>query len=410
VKEIFPEYYYPTKRQIGAMWKKCTFVLDTNVLLNLYRYSEDTKNNLISILTSNEVSGRLWIPYQVVLEYQKNRANVIVEKANVCNNIKGLFDQTKKELDKILSNHKEHPFLNRENIRGMITEIEIKLEKSRTDYMDLLYDDILRERLGEILKAKIGEPYDDIQLEEIYKKGQSRYDEKIPPGFMHEGGTKKKQNLYGDLILWFQIIEYAKKKKSPIIFVTDDAKKDWWQKANGENVGPRPELVREIHEMAKVKFHMYLAAEFMNDSNKYLKEQKVEQEAIEEAREVRKQEERKTNYRDIRVHVDALPLITEAFRKSQAVYNTSTIAASIMKLMPDPSIIKNITDLNKITGDAAKAFIDLAKVPASIYSFRDKLIEKYGIEAVRHAISSCNASETSNESPPQPDGALEIDE
>lgn len=59
------------------------------------------------------------------------------------------------------------------------------------------------------------------------------------------------------MILWFQIIEKAKKSQKNIIFVSDDVKKDWWIIKDGEKIMPLPALKKEILTEAKVDFHIY---------------------------------------------------------------------------------------------------------------------------------------------------------
>lgn len=55
------------------------------------------------------------------------------------------------------------------------------------------------------------------------------------------------RRLYGDLIVWKQVIQKSKKDKINIILVTDDLKEDWWLKINGKTIGPRFELIKEFH-------------------------------------------------------------------------------------------------------------------------------------------------------------------
>ena len=38
MQNFFPGYYRPSEDDLTAIWRKCIFVLDTNVLLGLYRY------------------------------------------------------------------------------------------------------------------------------------------------------------------------------------------------------------------------------------------------------------------------------------------------------------------------------------------------------------------------------------
>lgn len=75
MKEQFKGFYSLSDDDYGELWRNATFILDTNVLLNLYRYREDTTKQLIDVI--EKLKGRVWIPYHVALEYQRNRLKVI---------------------------------------------------------------------------------------------------------------------------------------------------------------------------------------------------------------------------------------------------------------------------------------------------------------------------------------------
>jgi hypothetical protein len=94
--------------------------------------------------------------------------------------------------------------------------------------------------------------------------------------------------MYGDAILWLQLIDYAKSEKKPIIFVTDDDKEDWWLESGGKTISPRPELVQEMLTEAGVKFYMYSADRFLDYAQKFL-HLSEQPEVIEEAKEIREQ-------------------------------------------------------------------------------------------------------------------------
>ena len=64
--ELFKGYTNYSKDEYERIWKSAIIVVDTNILLNFYRYSEDTKREMIKILTN--LKERLWIPYQIAKE------------------------------------------------------------------------------------------------------------------------------------------------------------------------------------------------------------------------------------------------------------------------------------------------------------------------------------------------------
>ena len=90
MKNMFKQYnYFYTQEEYKDIWENALFVFDTNTLLNLYRYQEDTRDEFLKVL--GIISDRIWIPYHVALEFQRNRLIVISEQ-------KELFAKTKKAL------------------------------------------------------------------------------------------------------------------------------------------------------------------------------------------------------------------------------------------------------------------------------------------------------------------------
>jgi hypothetical protein len=45
MKKLFPGFYQPIEKEFQSLWKNCIFILDANVLLNLYRYPSEAKND-----------------------------------------------------------------------------------------------------------------------------------------------------------------------------------------------------------------------------------------------------------------------------------------------------------------------------------------------------------------------------
>ena len=51
------------------------FVMDTTVLLNLYRYSRPTRDELLEVLRA--LSGKLFLPHQIGREFLERRLSTI---------------------------------------------------------------------------------------------------------------------------------------------------------------------------------------------------------------------------------------------------------------------------------------------------------------------------------------------
>jgi len=67
------------------MWKESIFVFDSSVLLNIYRYTPETREDFFRLL--EKLKKRIWIPHQVALEYLEQRENVISQQQIIYNDI-----------------------------------------------------------------------------------------------------------------------------------------------------------------------------------------------------------------------------------------------------------------------------------------------------------------------------------
>ena len=321
MKNIFPGYYRPTKKEFSNLWNSCLFVLDANVLLNLYRYSQETSDELIQIL--KQISDRLWVPHQAALEYQKNRLQTIAKQLEVYDEIQNLVEDSKKKLKNKLDSLSKHPYIKADNLMKIMqkacTAIDKNLKKLKQGHPDLLQHDKLRDALDTLLEDKLGLPYSQEKLDDVYNLGKQRYKQGIPPGY--EDSNKEGKDKYGDLIFWFQIIDKAKETNKPIILVTDDRKEDWWRMFKGKTIGPRPELVDEMLSKAGVSFYLYQTDPFMENAQKFLEKQ-VKKEAIDEIREIRKRDEEMASNKlseAISSAMDAMPVYKLSEALSRAI-------------------------------------------------------------------------------------------
>lgn len=99
--ELFKGYTNYSENEYKRIWESAVIVVDTNILLNFYRYSDDTKKEMFKILTN--LKDRLWIPYQIAKEYFKNKNNVMVnsydEYTKLGNSLKNLFNTSINEIN-----------------------------------------------------------------------------------------------------------------------------------------------------------------------------------------------------------------------------------------------------------------------------------------------------------------------
>lgn len=297
MRDLFPGFYKRTEEDLAQLWQEGFFVFDTNMLLNVYRYTHKTRDRYFEILNLLKNRNQLWIPYQAAYEYQDRRMDVIQGQLEAYKEISIILQDIRQKLESSLEQYKsKHGFINSiELSKEIIDTIKKAKEKVTQDkandkgaYEALKKHDSLLEVLEGLFQGNVGNPYDRSKLEEIYKHAQLRVELKIPPGWEDEG--KKSYRKYGDVVLWFQLMDFARGKKKPIIFVTDDGKKDWWlpEAKCQERDRPLPELVQEMFVEAGVLLHMYQGYEFLKQAEVFLKlEEKPD--VIEEAKEVTQQ-------------------------------------------------------------------------------------------------------------------------
>ena len=267
MKSQFPGYYRPTKNEFAQLWADCVFVVDANILLNLYRYSPGTSQHLIELL--KRVQSRLWIPHQAATEYHKNRLKVIGSETKAYSDA----IKTSKNLVSSLNadSYRNHPFADPAITKStlyILKKLEDDLNQRMKNRENFIIEDPLKERIAEIFEGRVGSPLTEEREKELLAVWEQRFSAKVPPGY----ADSKKQEGRGvnDLRIWFQIIDWAKENQQDIVFITDDRKEDWWLEYEGKTLSPRPELVEEIHREATVRFHMYKPAQFMRQATEYL--------------------------------------------------------------------------------------------------------------------------------------------
>jgi hypothetical protein len=292
MKNKFIGFYELNKDEIEKIWKEGDFIFDANSLLNLYRYSEQTSSDFLQIL--NKIKDQIYLPHQVGLEFHSNRFSVIeyinnsyeelLEEAN--DGINNLFDQSKNKYSK-------HPVINIDELQKIkdkfLIEFKNELLKQKKSHVDFFKKDIFLDQITSLFDGKVGSEFSDDELEAIFKEGTSRYEKKIPPGYKDINKKNKgESHIYGDLIIWKQLINHSKQKNKSVVFITDDRKEDWWEIQHGKTIRPRQELISEFYNETGIRILIYSSDKFME----YAKEKNLvatlKQDSIKEVKDIRK--------------------------------------------------------------------------------------------------------------------------
>lgn len=351
MKNAIKEFLEPTNDEKQGLWEKCVFVFDTNVLLNLYRYSAKTRTSLLAAFES--FKDRIWIPYQVAFEFMRKRCEVIYETVH-------RYDQFSKEIDAFSSKATETLRLTPkdEEINDLKRYLYKWLDsnKERNLLVENASDDEILNRILSIFDGRIGDKVDDEELSRIKKEGKERFEKSIPPGYKDD---KKKNNetddnnAYGDLIIWKQIIKFAQENNVGIVFVTHDQKEDWWNIVKGKTIGPRIELRREFLEETKQFFHMYSMNSFISEYNR-IYDTPIEKSAVEE--------------------VFSLDDTDRRFKTRKALSSSEKIARTVETL---DKISKRVERRRKIIEDIERKYQNQGlELPANIQTQYDNTLSK----------------------------------
>lgn len=270
MRTIFESRYNKDANYYNDLLSNSTYILDTNVLLSLYRYSESTRDYFLDAL--ERVKEKLWMPNQVGNEFFTNRLTTISEQIKSYTAFKKEFEELQRKLD----NKKSHPFIRDETSNTLnvaLSEVYSDLKISQDKYEHLINDDLVLNKLLYLYENRVGSSYSEEEINTLINEGRERYSKQIPPGYMDfakNGNGKNDDNLhgynkvrpYGDFIIWKQSIDYAKDKTN-IIIITDDIKEDWYVRAQGKTIGPRHELLAEFKELTGKTLHVYQSDMFI---------------------------------------------------------------------------------------------------------------------------------------------------
>lgn len=288
----FPGYFKLSNKEIETLWDKAIFTFDANILLNLYRYSDETREEFLKIL--EKIKDRVWITHQSAQEFFNNRLNVINQQEKAYEDAISALNAIEIEF----KNSRQHPFIDKkllDKFSSLSKVICEHLNNSKEFHNRRITEDDILSKIESIFENKVGNEYSIEKIISLFKEGEERFKNKIPPGFkdsVKRDDGEKEIKKYGDFIVWKQTMEKSKDSKLAIILVTDDRKEDWWVRFKGKTISPRPELIKEFKDFTSQSFHMYQSDRFLEFAREYLDET-INERAIEEIRELRRLDERK---------------------------------------------------------------------------------------------------------------------
>lgn len=284
MKSKFAWYFPLSEDEIKAIWDQAILTVDANVLLDLYRYHEDTREALLKAV--HKFKGRTWLSHQTAEEFFRNRKTVIVSSIKSYNdaiqNISDIQTGAEESLGRLKSN-RIVPDQVGETVGAAIDDAlnsaKATVEEAKEKHPNFLETDPILDTISELFDGSVGEGFNEDQLAEATNEGKRRLESKVPPGFLDS--KKDGARPYGDYFMWRQILDYAAKEQKPVIFVTSEGKEDWWEKASGKTTGLQFELLKEAYEKTGQRLLAYRTDRFFMLSAKQSGEESNES-AVEE--------------------------------------------------------------------------------------------------------------------------------
>ena len=240
-------------------------VVDTNVLLDLYRYVSGPREQLLTAL--EDMKDQIFIPHQVAVEFWRGREGAVndasIGRPPVIDQLSDAGESARQSINE-WANRVGIGLDERSKILKVVDDaiskassiIETTAELERATRASNTSADLILDRIVELCRDRVGDAPEAATLAERTKEGLRRANEGEPPGYRDK--KKNAARVVGDYLLWCEAMDVACSRGVDLVFVTRDTKDDWWTIVSGEPIGPRVELVEEFWRMSSGKRTYFL--------------------------------------------------------------------------------------------------------------------------------------------------------
>jgi hypothetical protein len=274
-------------------------VLDTNVLLDLYRYTPSARGQVLAAL--NLVSDRLWLPHQVGLEFVRGRNRVIYERAKALNDAQDQIQRRFHDAWKALASAVNHvkgllaqyaadedgqseldELINQQQFQQLVAEWKQELLRRTNKLKDdqdvelgavASGSDAILPKIAALYGDRIGAPPSADDLRRLVEEAVTfRYPNEIPPGFLDLDKETAVKSA-GDFLLWEELIAHARNLSASkrVLFVSGDVKEDWYEPSEpGQGKRPWPLLFEELRSRADADLLIVQPKNFFEGVKEYL--------------------------------------------------------------------------------------------------------------------------------------------
>lgn len=255
--------------------RRTFYAVDTNILLNLYKYTRPTAEDLIRAL--RQMESVLFVPHQVLAEFwaQLETVRKGAHHREALGKIETAIDGLERDVNTWLRRtglkdpHESSEQATTEDgpqSAGQAERADREIEKARecAENLKSIIEGVLDDTTGDdqwilkqledILQDRIGGAPSVDERSRMLKEFEERQKNDIPPGTRDtEKRNGKTEKSFGDYFIWKQCINEGTARSAragqpfDLTLVTQDLKDDWTRSQNPQILARR-ELVREYHD------------------------------------------------------------------------------------------------------------------------------------------------------------------
>ncbi|MFE6920601.1 PIN-like domain-containing protein [Nocardia sp. NPDC057663] len=251
----FEGFIVPGPPETSAALRTGILAVDTNVLLNLYRYNETTRKDLLAVLSA--AGGRLFVPHQVVREFWRNRQSVLGGLGGAKREVQSALNRNCTSTNDAIRRWAKSVALSEERLNQLLEQTNSFFESISGElgdgparvsaHLPTSEDSVLAE-LASLLAEAVGGELPPGAWAAAVAEGERRVKDNEPPGFKDADKLESDlpERASGDYIIWLQLLIEGEAAGKDLVLVTADTKEDWWDRAErGQLIGPRRELIEE---------------------------------------------------------------------------------------------------------------------------------------------------------------------
>jgi hypothetical protein len=258
----FEAYVTPTPEDYKQLLMRGLVVLDANVLLNLYRYTTEARDDAVAVL--DRLGDCLWVPHQALVEFWRNRESVLRDPQDTVKACQELEEYREKSIRALqswanrvsLTPDRSNALVGalRSSFDAVLAGVEESTDAAAREWARDTNKDPVITKLAHTLASRVGPPLSPEAHSTAVVEGLRRVEAREPPGYKDK--RKSDEGAAGDYLIWEQTICEVKNRDCDVLIVTGDVKEDWWREEAGERRGPRMELVEEMRRRSGRRLFM----------------------------------------------------------------------------------------------------------------------------------------------------------